>query len=551
MENKKKNKKLWSKKYYQTKIDTWNCWSLSNERYHYCRELKFDILGLTELHNAQAKEQFKHKTWIHSAPAAVDANGKCSDPAAGVAIMLSPRMADKILDSGHVGTRIAWVRLKGPVCNIFYIVSYVPHKGRTIAPKAEDTIAQLSDLLQTVKKSECVILAGDFNCQLQRSVPGCTGKWCMTKYENKGHGSKILDLMRAHDLCAIDSYFKPKRKKWSGRYRHCNATYIPKNSTRRPTKLDYLCVSNRWKNMVINAETKWAPSIHRFGHKFDHALLSATWRWRTKKTEQIGRPDYEAMDEQRWAAFDCDLRIRMERSRQVRYEASQSTVGKTCEDTANGELQEEYAHLTNVVRESIDATVPSKTRTKKNGRIVSDATKALYEKRTKQYQANKPNQAERKRWNRKIRASCKKDYRTWVTKCTEQIEKADNSGDTKTIYSVVKRLSGLVSRGANTRPTTEYQECGAAEAKRSESAEELASKSDTNTRSSEKQELASKSETETAGLPRNDESKVHEEVRKNETVGETVAANEELDGESFKSAAAKKTPRGERDVGHS
>ena len=65
--------------------------------------------------------------------------------------MLSSRMTNKILDSGYVGTRIAWVRLKGPVCNIFYIVTYVPHKGRTVTPQNGDTIVQLMQLLQTVK----------------------------------------------------------------------------------------------------------------------------------------------------------------------------------------------------------------------------------------------------------------------------------------------------------------------------------------------------------------------------------------------------------------
>ena len=120
--------------------------------------------------------------------------------------------------SGHIGTRIEWVRLKGPMYNIFYIVVYIQvvvvHKGRTVAPQAEDTIVQFTQLLQTVKlkQSECVILGGDFNCQLQRFVSGCTGKWCMTQHENKGHGNKILNMMRTHDLCAIDTFFKPKRE---------------------------------------------------------------------------------------------------------------------------------------------------------------------------------------------------------------------------------------------------------------------------------------------------------------------------------------------------
>ena len=86
--------------------------------------------------------------------------------------MLSSRMSAKILDSGHVGTRIVWVHLKGPICNLFYIVVYIPHKRRTVSPQAEDTITHLNKLLQSVSKSECVIIGDDFNCQLQRSVQG-------------------------------------------------------------------------------------------------------------------------------------------------------------------------------------------------------------------------------------------------------------------------------------------------------------------------------------------------------------------------------------------
>ena len=124
----------------------------------------------------QAKEQYQGRCWVHSAQAEVDEQGKSTDPAAGVAIMMSPRMADKVLDEGHVGTRIVWVRLKGPICNIFYVVCYIPHKGRSQKPLASDTIAQLEELLKTVRKSDCIILSGDFNCQLQRNVEGCTGK---------------------------------------------------------------------------------------------------------------------------------------------------------------------------------------------------------------------------------------------------------------------------------------------------------------------------------------------------------------------------------------
>ena len=70
--------------------------------------LQYDVLGLGET--------FQDRRWICicSAAAGVDNEGKSKDPDGGVTIMLSHMMADKVLDSGHVGTRIAWVRLDGP-----------------------------------------------------------------------------------------------------------------------------------------------------------------------------------------------------------------------------------------------------------------------------------------------------------------------------------------------------------------------------------------------------------------------------------------------------
>ena len=71
---------------------------------------------------------------------------------------------------------------------------------------------QIKELLGTVKKSDCVILMGDLNCELQRHQKGCTGKWCMNTRKDNGHGEEILTLMRSFDLFAVDTLFKPERK---------------------------------------------------------------------------------------------------------------------------------------------------------------------------------------------------------------------------------------------------------------------------------------------------------------------------------------------------
>ena len=104
-EKKKKKKNKWSTKFSQIQIGVWNCWAISNERYQYCKSLNYDILGLTELHNGQTKKHFQDRRWVCSAQAPTQ-DGKSIDPAAGVAILLSNRIADKVIDSGYVITSI-------------------------------------------------------------------------------------------------------------------------------------------------------------------------------------------------------------------------------------------------------------------------------------------------------------------------------------------------------------------------------------------------------------------------------------------------------------
>ena len=57
------------------------------------------------------------------------------------------------------------------------------------------------------------VLTDDFNCQLQRNVPGCTGEWGMTK---RSDGEQMMDLLRENDLFAVGTLFLFRSKKKSG-----------------------------------------------------------------------------------------------------------------------------------------------------------------------------------------------------------------------------------------------------------------------------------------------------------------------------------------------
>ena len=84
--------------------------------------------------------------------------------------------------------------------------------------------------------------------------------------------------------------------------------------------------------------------------------------------------------------------------------------------------------------------------------MVSATTKELFERRAKEFKRGKPTSEQRKQWNAKIRNACRTDYRSWVSRWVERIERADNKGDTRTIYQAVKALGGSAAF-ERTKPT--------------------------------------------------------------------------------------------------
>ena len=77
-------------------------------------------------------------------------------------------------------------------------------------------------------------------------------------------------------------------------------------------------------------------------------------------------------------------------------------VAKENLSTDNSELSEELEALTRCTQETIAAVVPKKKKQKRNGRVMSQETKDLHEKRKKEFSKKKPTKEQRKRWNKKI-----------------------------------------------------------------------------------------------------------------------------------------------------
>ena len=111
---------------------TWNTRSMTNERFAYCNQLGYDVLAVTELWRSQDKFTKRSNEFTVS-KIIRDKHGNyknTNDPAAGVGILLSQRAQARVMAAGSDNERICWVRLRGPVSNIFIIAVYLPHSQR-------------------------------------------------------------------------------------------------------------------------------------------------------------------------------------------------------------------------------------------------------------------------------------------------------------------------------------------------------------------------------------------------------------------------------------
>ena len=342
---------------------TWNTRSLTHERYEYCKSLGYDILAITELWRNQHKYQKSTNEFIVS-EAALNQKGPRKDKirypkdsAAGVGIILSPHMQKKVHSFGSNGERVCWVRLKGPVCNLFVVAVYLPYRGR-VAPTQDQTLTDLQNALNGAHPRDCICLLGDLNEQLGAGVKNVTDRF--TGGPPPKNAAKIVDMLRLNDLAAVNTYYQPKPNKSVHTYLHTKRNdnagdsgmyvgrkvkeqyrgrlvageviatqwtqdiptwivkfedgYVAKYGEKQLRKklthvetekeghqIDYICVSRRWMSCVQSSEVRWAPSMHRdlHGEKNDHGLVASKWKWRIRSPKAKTSKDFSVRPDEK------------------------------------------------------------------------------------------------------------------------------------------------------------------------------------------------------------------------------------------------------------
>ena len=483
------------------KFATWNCRSITFERFNFCKALGYDVLALTELWHNQNKFQTASKQFIISEQKTIQKGpnkGKPrfpNDKAAGVAIMLSNRMRTKIMSFGSEGNRVCWVRLRGPSCNLFVIAVYLPHRGR-VSPSQDDTLTDVQTVISKIPARDCICLLGDFNEQLQKEIKGVTGKW--TGGPPSANSEKIVQFLRLNNLIAANTTFQPKQN--SSVCTFLQTTKKGNTETKvndfgayvnQEVKTKY---KNKWFDGVVEARESTGQGQPRWVVRFQDGHITRCDEKTLRKMlvytqrEQTGRQLDYVMVSRRWATSIENCRVRWGPSihRNVHGVKSDhallSCTWKWKIRTFKKQLSKDYdmlltqyddeglpkvnEHLvtfSNAVNEKLAdlnhqegdttdklyndittaihhavKTLPDIKRQKREAREVSQRTKDLIAQRSN---GRRHTEQQFKELQAKIKDSSLQDFKNWVEKKSCEMDQANERGDTKKIYQIVNTLA--------------------------------------------------------------------------------------------------------------
>ena len=116
-----------------------------------------------------------------------------------------------------------------------------------------------------------------------------------------------------------------------------------------------------------------------------------------------------------------------------------------CEDEktlAENHASEWFGSICNAVRAAAKTTLPRKKPTTYVQRKVSAHTKGLYLQKRQLQRNSRAVKKDFQDIQRRMKASCLEDYRTWVEKTVEDMDRADAAGEIKKIYKLVNIITG-------------------------------------------------------------------------------------------------------------
>ena len=128
----------------------------------------------------------------------------------GVAILVSERVQEKVVEWKEVSSRLMWVKVKWGREVWVFVSAYGPGSERTEEEREEFWVS-LSDCIEAVCKGCNVVVMGDLNARVgEEVVANVVGKFGVPG--KNASGEKLLEVCMEHELVVGNTLFRKKRK---------------------------------------------------------------------------------------------------------------------------------------------------------------------------------------------------------------------------------------------------------------------------------------------------------------------------------------------------
>lgn len=293
------------------------------------------------------------------------------------------------------------------------IVHYSPVEGDE---EAEDHYGHLSAAVKEVPKHNMLVVMGDFNAHLDRSI----AKYSYHEACNN-NGRLVTNFIQEANLFVASANFQKKQAKlW---------TYISDMSGSK-TQVDYIMVNRKWKNSVHDCQAYNAFS----SVGSDHRIVTAKFKLSLRTSRAVPqRINYQ------WSA------LQNKELKDLYTVTVRNMYENLCMD--NETITETYANLIKANEETAKEVLPKKERTRKkkvsnDPRVVKAREETQNATNRYLHKSNARNREELQKCKHKLQETYDTITEEELDKMIREVEAADEKSKHKESWNVINEITG-------------------------------------------------------------------------------------------------------------
>ena len=348
----------------------------------------------------------------------------------GVGIVLGREASRALIGWKPVNDRIITARFQSRHTKTTIVQVYAPTEEADDETK-DAFYDQLQATFDCIPSHDLKMVIGDLNAQINQDRQGVEhliGPFGSAG-RTSGNGERLKLFCNINNLAIGNTFFQHKnihKKTWRS----------PDGNTKN--EIDYICIDQRWRSSLKDVRVCRGADVGS-----DHHLLRAKVLLRLKKLSRQTRIKPFAVEKLEDPTVSQQFKITLQNRFQQLQDSGQ-------------DLEEQWTMFKEAVSESAELTIGRRRGSRREQWIKEDTWNLIDERKKAKAERDraKTRDEEKRRddnyrmLDRKVKRKCRRDKRAWIEKKGTEAEEAASRNDAKTLYRIVRELTGTRSNSS-------------------------------------------------------------------------------------------------------